>query len=390
MTTTRTATPGRKLLSLALASSLAFAAGPAAAVSAPAPAPAPPPRAVAPAAAPVPAPAPAPRAAGKLRLAILDFTLAGSAHPDLARVLADGAARGAEGGDNVQVVTQGEVAAVLGLDRLRQLLGCSDDQRCLSETAGALDADRLVSGSLTILERTALVTVRLIDAPRGRTLARATTTLLDATEKELVDAARRLAYEVVTGRRLDTSGVLRLRVDRPGAVVTLDGKELGRSPLPSAPRVLEGPHTVVVQKDGYVRWSSTVSVPPGGEVPVDAQLVPIRLLGESARSRLWAWSWTATGVAVVGLAGGLYLHKTADDTYSRYKRATTRSAAADLRDQTRLRSTLANVSFGVGGAAALSATTLFILAARADAKAAEEPRLALLPTGDGVLLQGRF
>ena len=393
MTPTRTATETRKVLSLVLAWSLALAAGPAAAAPA---APAKPPR-PAPVASPAPAPAPAPptpgiapRPAGKLRLAILDFTLAGSAHPDLARVLADGAAKGAEGGENLQIVTQGEVAAVLGLDRLRQLLGCSDDQRCLSETAGALDADRLLSGSLTILERTALVTVRLIDAPRGRTLTRATTTLLDATEKELVDAARRLAFEVVTGRRLDTSGVLRLRVDRAGATVTLDGKELGRSPLASAPRVLEGPHTVVVQKDGYVRWSSTVSVPPGGEVPVDAQLVPIRLLGEQARSRLWSWAWTSTGVAALGLAGGLVLHRMADDSYSRYQRATTRSAAADLRDETRTRSTLANVSFVVGGAAALSATTLFLFAARADASAAEEPRLALVPAPDGLLLTGRF
>ena len=290
MTPTRTATHRRKVLSLVLAWSLAFAALPTrAAPAAPAPLPRP-----APAAAPAtPAPGIAPRPAGKLRLAILDFTLAGSAHPDLSRVLADGAARGAEGGENLQIITQGEVAAVLGLDRLRQLLGCSDDQRCLSETAGSLDADRLLSGSLTILERTALVTVRLIDAPKGRTLARATATLLDATEQELVDAARRLAYEVVTGKRLDTSGVLRLRVDRPGAVVTLDGKELGRSPLPSAPRVLEGPHTVMVQKDGYVRWSTTVSVPPGGEVPVEVQLVPIRLLGEQARSRLWSWAWAS-------------------------------------------------------------------------------------------------
>jgi hypothetical protein len=378
MTTTRTASPGRKVLSLALASSMAFAAGPA--VAAPAAAPAP---------AATPTPGIAPRVAGKLRLAILDFTLAGSAHPDLARVLADGAARGAEGGD-LQIITQGEIAAVLGLDRLRQLLGCSDDQRCLSETAGALDADRLLSGSLTILERTALVTVRLIDAPRGRTLARATTSLLDANEKELVDAARRLSYEVVTGKRLDTSGVLRLRVDRPGAVVTLDGKELGRSPLGSAPRVLEGPHAVVVQKDGYVRWSSTVAVPPGGEVPVDVQLIPIRLLGESARSRLWSWAYASTGVAVVTVAGGLVLHKMADDSYSRYKRATTRSAASSLRDETRTRNTLANVSFGIGGAAALSATALLIFAARADAKAAEEPRLALLPAADGVVLRGTF
>ncbi len=338
------------------------------------------------AAAPAPAPAPG---LGRQRLAVLDFSLAGSAHPDLARVLSDGAARGADG-NGFQIVTQGEVAAVLGLDRLRQLLGCSDDQGCLTDVAHALDAERLLSGSLTILERTALVTVRLIDVPRGRTVARASTSLLDATEKELVDAARRLAHEAVTGKRLDTSGLLRIQVDRPGAAVTLDGKEVGRSPLAGAPRVLEGPHSIVVQKDGYVRWSSSVAVPPGGEVPVDVQLVPLRLLGEAARSRLWSWAYVTTGLAVAAAGNGLVFHKLAEDSYSKYKRATNRTEAADLRDQVRTRSTVANVSFGVAGVTALSAGTLFILAARADARAAEPPSVALLPAPGGLVVAGTF
>jgi hypothetical protein len=332
----------------------------------------------------------------RMRLAVLDFTLAGSAHPDLARVLADGAAKGAEGAD-YQIITQGEVAAILGLDRMRTLLGCSDDQGCLSDVAGALDAERLLSGSLTILERTSLVTVRLIDARKGRTMVRVSASLLDATEKELVDAARRLAFEAVTGKRLDTSGVLRIQVDQPGAVVTLDGKELGRAPLESAPRVLEGPHAIVVQKDGYVRWSTTVAVSPGGEVPVKVELVPIRLLGEAARSRLWAWAYGSTGVAAVGLVGGLVFKKQADDAYSKYKSATHRTRASDLKNQTRQKATLTAVSFGVAGAAAVTAGTLYVLALRADARAAEKPTLAepppkvsIAPTLNGVVLSGSF
>ncbi len=327
-------------------------------------------------------------AGGKLRLAVLDFTLAGSAHPDLARVLSDGAARGAEGSDYA-IVTQGEVVAVLGLDRLRQLLGCGDD-RCLSETSRALDADRLLSGSLTILERTALLTVRLIDTRQGRTLARASTSLLDATEKELVDGARRLTFEVITGKRLDTSGVVRIQVDRPGAAVTLDGKEIGIAPLTGSQRVLEGPHTIVVQKDGYVRWSTTVSVAAGADVPVEVQLVPIKLLGERARSRLWYGAYTATGVAVLAAGGGLVFNKMARDSYSKYKSASTRTDASRYHDETRQRTTLANVSFGVAGAAALGAGTMFILAMRADAKAAEAPRMAVVPVGTGFVVQARF
>jgi hypothetical protein len=338
------------------------------------------------------APAPGPtRKAAKPRLAVLDFTLAGSAHPDLARVLSDGAARGAEAGDH-QVITQGEVAALLGLERMRRIVGCAEDQGCLAEMAGALDADQLLSGSLTILERTALVTVRLIDTGKGgRTLARATATLLDATEKELVDASRRLAHEVVTGKRLDTSGRLRVEVDRPRATVTLDGKEIGQSPLREVPRVLEGPHSVVVQKPGFVRWSSTVSVPAGAEVPVEVQLVPIQLMGEQARSRLWSWGFVSAGVAVAAATGGAVFGKMASDSYSRYKQATSRTQALDLHDQTRQRATLANVSWAVAGAAALGAGGLLGYALVSDARAAEaSAALAPVPGGAALAVAGRF
>lgn len=47
-----------------------------------------------------------------------------------------------------------------------------------------------------------------------------------------------------------------------------------------------------------MRWSSTVSVAAGAEVPVEADLVPIQLVSERARSRLWAWAFTASGAAV--------------------------------------------------------------------------------------------
>jgi hypothetical protein len=284
------------------------------------------------------------------------------------------------------------VAALLGLDRMRQILGCTDDQGCLADAAGALDAERLLSGSLTILERTALLTVRVIDARKGRTVSRTTATLLDATEKELVDGARRLAHEAVTGQRLDTSGRLRISVDRPGASVTLDGKGIGDSPLREAPRVLEGPHAVTVQKQGYVRWSSTVSVPPGAEVPVEVELVPIRLMGEQARSRLWSWGFVSAGVAVAGSGAAIVFGRMADDSYARYKRATSRTQAVDLHDQTRLRATLANVSWGVAGAAAVGAAGLLGYAVISDARAADQASAALVPLPGGAALAvgGRF
>ena len=330
------------------------------------------------------------------RMAVLDFTLAGSAHPDLARVLADAAAAGAAAAPDLQVLSQGDIAAMLGLERTRQMLGCTEDQGCMAELAGSLDSDRLLAGSLTILERTSLLAVKVLDVKRSRTLARVTATLLDATERELVDAARRLGHEAATGERLDTTGLVRIAVDQAGAVVTLDGRSLGASPLQAAPRVLEGPHTITVQKDGFVRWSTSVMVPAGQTVPVTAELVPVQLMGEAARSRLWTWGWVSTGVAVAAAGSGIYFGAQANQSYDAYQAATGRSQAVDLHDQAQQQATIANVSWVVAGVSGLAAGGLLVAAMVQDAAAAAPPAVrttaapVLIPGGAMLAVGGSF
>jgi hypothetical protein len=330
------------------------------------------------------------------RMAVLDFTLAGSAHADLARVLADAAAAGATASPDLQVLSQGDISAMLGLEKTRQMLGCTEDQGCMAELAGALDSDRLLSGSLTILERTSLLTVKVLDVKKSRTLARLSATLLDATERELVDAARRLGHEAVTGEKLDTTGLVRIAVDRSGASVTFDGRSLGTTPLQSAPRVLEGPHTITVQKDGFVRWSTTVMVQAGQTVPVSAELVPVQLLGEAARSRLWTWGWVSAGVAVAASGSGLYFGTQARHSYDAYKTETVRSRAVDLHDKARQQATIANVSWAVAGAGALAAGGLLVVAMVQDAAAAAPSPSGttafpvLVPGGAMLALGGRY
>ncbi|HEX9242149.1 MAG TPA: PEGA domain-containing protein [Anaeromyxobacter sp.] len=316
------------------------------------------------------APSPATPPKHKSHRAIVpDFVLAGAAHPDLGRVLSDAAAQGANDAPDLQVLAQSEIVALLGVERTKVMLGCAEDA-CLSEVAGAADADRVLAGSLTLLERTALLTLRYVDAKKARTLGRTTATLLDATQAELVDAARRLAHEAVTGEKLDTTGTIRIRVDRNRAGVTLDGRSLGESPIASPQRVREGPHTVTIQKAGFVRWSTTIGVTAGREATVDADLVALQLLTEAPRSRLWTWGWASSGVAAAGIAGGLVFGSMAKSSHQKYEDATTRSDAVAYHDETAFRATLSNVSWGVGAVAGVTAVALLSVAMVQDARAA--------------------
>lgn len=75
-------------------------------------------------------------------------------------------------GRGLSVITSSDMQAVLGIERQRQLLGCSDDaSSCMAELAGALGADGVVTGTVVRVGKKYQVNVRIIDARSARPLA---------------------------------------------------------------------------------------------------------------------------------------------------------------------------------------------------------------------------
>lgn len=71
-----------------------------------------------------------------------------------------------------QVITSAEIAAVLGFERQRQLLGCgSDDASCMTELAGALGADALVLGAVARVGSAYQLQLRAVSGSGQGTLA---------------------------------------------------------------------------------------------------------------------------------------------------------------------------------------------------------------------------
>src|SRR5882757_2883687 len=78
----------------------------------------------------------------RFRLVQVDPSLGGYAEDRLAAKLA---ARG------FQVTTPADLEAVMGLERQKQLLGCSEDSSCLAEISSALGVPLVATGRLTRL-----------------------------------------------------------------------------------------------------------------------------------------------------------------------------------------------------------------------------------------------
>lgn len=71
----------------------------------------------------------------------------------------------------LRVITQGDVAAMLGMERQKQLLGCGEQQSsCLAELAGAMGSDALVVGSVGRLGSGLTVSLKILLATTGEVL----------------------------------------------------------------------------------------------------------------------------------------------------------------------------------------------------------------------------
>jgi hypothetical protein len=72
----------------------------------------------------------------------------------------------------IRVTTKSEVAALLGFERQRQLLGCTEQSaECLAEISGALGVDGLVLGSVGKFGERYGVNLKIVDATTGQPLA---------------------------------------------------------------------------------------------------------------------------------------------------------------------------------------------------------------------------
>ncbi len=95
----------------------------------------------------------------------------------------------------VTVTTPADVGAVLGLERQRALLGCSENS-CIAELAGALGAKGLVTGELALVGDVYQLAVKVLDATTAAPLFQALERHRDAAA--LLSAVDRLALLAAT------------------------------------------------------------------------------------------------------------------------------------------------------------------------------------------------
>lgn len=240
-----------------------------------------------------------PRAGSKPRLAVLGFTAEGM-DEQLLLALADVVSVEAEAASAMEVATAADTRAFLTLSEQKQLLGCTE-QQCLGQFAGLVDAQRLISGSVTRVSDKYVVSMQLIDVVNGRVMERVTQECT-ATPEALMATVRKAVpglFGVVS--------TITLWNQPEQATVYLDGRLIGRTPVGIVPVRTGGTHKVEVLGPTITPWAAELEVAPGAELRLRAANRSFSELESEATSRrYWGYGLLGGGLAALIAGGGLY------------------------------------------------------------------------------------
>ncbi len=305
-------------------------------------------------------------------------------------------------------ITPDEVRGKLGGKAYAELVACWNKPPCVAQALSVFpDAQRAVVGSLNKDEKSYLLHLVLLDLK--------TMEPITEVDRAILIASRRFQHDVqgaigpfLRGEK-DPKGTLEVSCNARDAQVTVDGEFIGVCPVKL--QLKPGKHEVKVERPKYLPVTRLVGVEPNqttkeeirlilkpGEKPDEEELPGFKPEGGVAKSEAPGYTpsaqvWIVGAVAVVGLGTAAYFAITESSTERNLKEGynpmthvyegTRAQALALQRD-----ALLANVLWGVGGAAAIVTAILIYFDVKSQSAVQVTPTAG--PGGAGVLLRGSF
>lgn len=214
-------------------------------------------------------------------------------------------------------------------------------------------------------------------------------------------STERIAQVRTEIERLETLvGALVVNCDEAGAVVMVDGRRVGETPLAGPVTVRLGEREVVVKLDGREIHREVVRVAGGEQVEIrvaaaggEPEPEPGPDGGEQqGPKRVWTWVFLGVGAAAGitgGVIGGVSLKQT-DDFIGECGDHSCDTSRESERDDIKRLSLSADILYGVAGAMVLTGVILFFVEPGDEGEEQVALTPAVQPGGAGVALTGRF
>ncbi len=139
--------------------------------------------------------APAARGPKRLKMAVTEIKPLGT-DPTKATLLSEIALAEAAADARLEVIGSSDIAGMIGFEKQKQMLGCTEDTSCLTEIAGALGVDYVLQGSFGKLGAAFRIDITVLDVKRSRVFSRANETV-SGSEELLITAVQRLVRKAL-------------------------------------------------------------------------------------------------------------------------------------------------------------------------------------------------
>jgi hypothetical protein len=169
------------------------------------------------------------------------------------------------GVDGAKVITSKEALAAIKKAKKPELRVCENDLACLASLGKLVGADLVIAGEAGGLGEVKVVYLELVDVATAKEVRNTTLETDDVAGGGSLGAAYRLLAPD------EYTGTTTLTVDTKGATIYVDGKRLGKSPLPAAPLAV-GTHALRVTHPDYRDFVRFVDVGFHADTAIDVKL----------------------------------------------------------------------------------------------------------------------
>ena len=190
---------------------------------------------------------------------------------------------------------------------------CTGEEKCLGAIGKKLGVDVVVTGTVGALGDSYVLNIKAVDASTAKQLTRIQSDPLRGSPDDLIEGVRVAAYKLLAPQQLH--GSIQIQTDLVGAEVQLDGKTLGKTPLPQLgvlPRQQLGKHKLRVSAPGSAPFEEEVEVrfQKVSQVVVrllaSDQVIGTGRVARVERQPFYTKTWFIVGVGVAALAIGAY------------------------------------------------------------------------------------
>jgi len=272
----------------------------------------------------------------KVKVAVMEIRPLGT-EGHLTDLLSEVALTEAGAMERLDAIGRSDIESILGFEKQKKILGCTEEASCLAEIGGALGVEYVVVGSLGRIGGLYRLDLKLVDTAKGRVRAR-TGESVEGREEKLVVAVQRAVH-----RLLDP--------------IAYDGRPPPKVVAPVAP----------------------------------VQTAPVTAPKRSSASSRKVWGYSVGGVGLAAVVGGVVAGLSAKSAYDSEKAAAASgdlSAYESYKDQAKSRALMADVLYGVGAAGV--GVGLYMVLTGPSAAAPVAVNVSPTPSGALLVLSGGF